>query len=180
MKTAKTITLLCAVLLLSVAAQGQDKVMRVHSGGEVVYAANTAQVDSITFQDGDLKYPKEIPIEDYSLTSTSCQWQWINIGFEEVIVINGDYELENYIQCTDGSYPEIDFSKYTLLLAGGGGTSGISALEKQLRQISISEYSLLVDITRNATAIAEGWFISVKIPKLFQNNIITLDVNDRR
>ena len=42
------------LVLLSVAAQGQDKVMRVHSGGNVVYAANTSQVDSITFQDGTL------------------------------------------------------------------------------------------------------------------------------
>ena len=99
-------------------------------------------------------------------------------GFEEVIVINSDYELKNYIQCTDGSYPEIDFSKYTLLLAGGGGTSGINAIEKQLRQISISEYSLLVDIKRNATAVAQGWFISIKILKLPQNNVVTLGVND--
>ena len=55
MKTAKIITFLCAVsLLMATIAQAQDKVMRVHSGGNVVYAANTSQVDSITFQDGAL------------------------------------------------------------------------------------------------------------------------------
>ena len=78
MKTTKAITLLCTMLLLATIAQGQDKVMRVHSGGNVVYVANTSQVDSITFHDGTLKYPKEIPFEDYSLASTSCQW--INMG----------------------------------------------------------------------------------------------------
>jgi hypothetical protein len=54
MKTTKIIILLCPMLLLAAIAQGQDKVMRVHSGGNVVYAANTSQVDSITFQDGAL------------------------------------------------------------------------------------------------------------------------------
>ena len=38
-------------------AYGQDKVMRVHSSGSVVYAANTSQVDSVTFQDGTLPEP---------------------------------------------------------------------------------------------------------------------------
>ena len=42
------------VVAVTVAAQSQDKIMRVHSGGNVVYAANTSQVDSVTFQDGTL------------------------------------------------------------------------------------------------------------------------------
>ena len=50
MKQIKIFSLLAALLLTTAVAQGQDKVMRVHSGGNVVYAANTSQVDSITFK----------------------------------------------------------------------------------------------------------------------------------
>ena len=49
MKTTKTMTLLCTMLLLATIAQGQDKVMRVHSGGNVVYGINASQVDSVVF-----------------------------------------------------------------------------------------------------------------------------------
>ena len=40
--------------LLATATLAQAQVMRVHSGGSVVYAINASQVDSITFQDGTL------------------------------------------------------------------------------------------------------------------------------
>ena len=50
MKNIKIISLLAVLLLSATAAQGQNKVMQVHSGGNVVYAANTSQVDSITFK----------------------------------------------------------------------------------------------------------------------------------
>ena len=49
------VQLLFVVLLLATTAvQAQNKVMRIHSGGNVAYAVNTSQVDSITFQDGTL------------------------------------------------------------------------------------------------------------------------------
>ncbi|MDR1739776.1 MAG: hypothetical protein LBR45_03375, partial [Bacteroidales bacterium] len=68
---------------------------------------------------GELKYPKEIPFIEYSLESTSCEWIDLRHYKDTVIVINSDEELENYLVCTDGSYQEIDFSKYTLLLTNG-------------------------------------------------------------
>ena len=50
MKQIKILSLLAVLLLTTTVAQGQNKVMQVHSGGNVVYAANTSQVDSITFK----------------------------------------------------------------------------------------------------------------------------------
>jgi len=52
------------VVAVTVAAQSQDKIMRVHSSGDVVYEINTLQVDSITFQDGTLPEDPLIPFED--------------------------------------------------------------------------------------------------------------------
>jgi len=52
--------ILLIVLLLAMiglTAQAQDKIMRVHSGGNVVYETNTARVDSIIFEDGILPKP---------------------------------------------------------------------------------------------------------------------------
>ena len=123
-------------------------------------------------------FPIDIPFTGYSLAGTSCQWQWSNIDFTKLIVIIDNEEFENYISCTDGNYPEIDFSEQTLLLARGSGTSGIVAFEMQFQQISMNEYSLYVDITRDITGFPQGWFISIKIPKLSQNSVITLDIND--
>ena len=122
-------------------------------------------------------YPKEVLFEEYSLEETSCRWTNLNYD-KSLIVINSNEELENYISCSNGNYPEIDFTKYTLLLAKGGGTSGIAAFEKQLQQTSINKYFLYVDITRNMTTVPQGWFISIKVQKLPQNTIITLNVND--
>jgi hypothetical protein len=72
----------------------------------------------------------EIPFTEYSLIGTSCQWS--NLGYDgKLIVINSNAELENYVICTDGAFPEIDFSKNTLLLASGCTISGIQYLHKK-------------------------------------------------
>jgi hypothetical protein len=48
----KKLLYFAAVLLLTTTvAQGQNKVMQVHSGGDVVYEINTLQVDSVVFRD---------------------------------------------------------------------------------------------------------------------------------
>ena len=128
------------------------------------------------WEENTLDYPIEIPFTEYSLVGTSCQWR--NFEFNKVIIINNEEELGSYISCSSGNYPEIDFSKYTLLLARGGGTSNIHTFEMQLQQISISEYSLYVDITRGMAAFPQPWLISIQVPKLSQNDVVVLNVND--
>ena len=54
MKPHNLLLTLIALLLATTAAQAQDKVMRVHSGGSVVWALNTSQIDSITFSASSL------------------------------------------------------------------------------------------------------------------------------
>jgi len=176
MKTTKTITLLCAVLLLSVAAQGQDKVMRVHSGGNVVYATNTSQVDSITFQDGTLKYPKEIPFEDYSLADASCQWA--NLAYDNtIVVINTNEELNQYITCTGSEYSAIDFSKHTLLLANGKAPSSVVNVNcNSLKQISEQSYKMGIDIAIGFATVISKWQIPIVVNKLNEGCAIELIV----
>lgn len=60
--------------------------------------------------------PIEIPFTKYSLVGTNCDWNTIEM--DKVIIINSYEELEKYITCTDGLYPDVDFSENTLLLVG--------------------------------------------------------------
>jgi len=110
-------------------------------------------------------YPTDIPFEEYSLEGTSCQW--INLNYDEkVIVINSIEELENYISCTEGSYPEIDFSQYTLLLASGGACLSIDNIAKSIQQLSCNEYELYIEILLNETIVVEEWTIALIMRKL--------------
>ena len=142
--------------------------------------------------------PMDIPFTEYSLKGTSCQWLIFDMNKcrtcgeseavkncflthrNELIVINRDSELEEYLECTDGSYPAIDFSKHTLLLAKGYTFSGISEIAKSLQQLSANEYRLNVDITLNDATYAEGWNIALLISKLSEESTVELNLtNDR-
>ena len=128
--------------------------------------------------DTKIDYPINVPFEVYSLIGTECQWLLNLIDFDTVVMVNNNEELQNFITCTSGNYPEIDFSKHSLLMARGVCTSGIVALEMQLQQISSNGYSLDVDITMDMTAVPQGWFISITVPKLSSNDTVTLNIND--
>ena len=118
----------------------------------------------------------EIPFTKYSLEGTACQW--INLNYDEtVIIINSEEELANYINCTEGSYPVIDFSRHTLLLASGWASgSPADIITIQLQQISDIEYSLYLEIRPGPLATPERWNLSIMTPKLLQGAIITLNV----
>ena len=124
-----------------------------------------------------IEYPIEIPFEDFSLFGTGCWWTNL-LNDKTLIIINNDEELENYITCGGGIYPELDFLHYTLLQVNGRLTSNLISKEVQLQQISGNEYVLSVDIVYGTAAIPETWLISIKVPKLPQNATINLTVNE--
>jgi hypothetical protein len=120
-------------------------------------------------------YPKEVLFEEYSLEGTSCRWTNLNYD-KSLIVINSNEELGNFINCTDGSYPEIDFTKQTLLLMSGGTSMGIEAIEKRLQQISDSAYKLDIEILLNDATVAPKWVIALVINKINKDSNIEVDV----
>ena len=89
------------------------------------------------------QYPIEIPFTEYSLTE-SCQWT--NFICDKIIIINSSKELENYVICAEENYPEIDFSKYTLLIANGHTPNGILEVSNRLLQLSANKYKLDIEI----------------------------------
>ena len=121
--------------------------------------------------------PVEIPFTEYSLTGTSCQWTNLDYN-ESVIIINSNKELEKYINCTNsGSYLEIDFSKYTLLLVNGRSLNNITSIEPiRLIQYSNRRYDIKIVIRVGIAGLAESWTCAILAPKISNNAKITKKV----
>jgi len=126
-------------------------------------------------------YPIEIPFTEYSLEGTSCQWRNLNyesLDYEgNLIVVNSNDELENYINCTEGSYLEVDFSKNTLLLASGLAQNQIEEIKNiTFSKSATNEYILNIIIHLGVERAIDQWSISIIIPKIANNAIVELDV----
>ena len=136
---------------------------------------NNSNNNDITNKETIIDYPIEIPFTDYSLSETSCQW--INFESNKVIIINSDEKLIDYIVCTDNDYPKIDFLDHSLLLISGMASgSPADVIEIELQQILVNEYALHLKVRPGPAATPGRWYISIIIPKILQDAIITLNV----
>jgi len=132
--------------------------------------------------------PRAIPFEEYSLSESFCIWSnypSIVYGLDQVVMINSNEELEQYITCGEGSYPEIDFSKHTLLLVTGvlpSLTGMVISTDKNLLQLSVNEYKLNIELlyTKNWGAgmayYHERWAFAIVTDKLDEESSIELNV----
>jgi hypothetical protein len=118
--------------------------------------------------------PIEIPFTEYSLGETDCSWQNLNHD-NKVIIINSKTELEKYVICTEGTFPEIDFSKHTLLFASGSTVYGIQYLSQKFL-FTKNSYILEIEITLNDATVVELWMSALIIDKLNDENNAALNV----
>ena len=123
-------------------------------------------------ENGKKEFPVVIPFDDYSLAGTSCQWRDFS-DVDTLIIINSTEELGNYVNCTD-NYPEIDFSKHTLLLAHGLETSSLIAKCEVLQQISEKSYKIKVSILPTDLTVMTYWHVPIIINKLDDDSTIDL------
>ena len=124
---------------------------------------------------GNIEYPIEIPFTEYSLDGTSCSWYYSG----RLIIINSKQDMEKYLFCgMNDSYPDIDFSKYSLLLAKGNTENGIAGISKILSQQSSSMYMLDVEIslTSLTNATPTTWRIALLTDKIDEASEIELNV----
>jgi hypothetical protein len=124
-------------------------------------------------------YPKEISFTEYSLEGTSCQWK--NLPYnDKVMIINSSEELEKYISCNGGSYPAIDFSKHSLLLASGKTDRDIDEITAtKLKQFSPNTYKLKVEIALKFTTIYGQFYqygMALLVEKINEESIVELNV----
>jgi hypothetical protein len=116
------------------------------------------------------------PVEftEYSLAGTGCQWT--NLSHDgKVIIINSKEDLEKYITCAEGDFPEVDFSKNTVLLASGTSSSGVEALYSEW--LSTTDKSVLnIEITQNDETVVEGWSIAFVVNQTELKSPIEIEV----
>jgi len=115
---------------------------------------------------------------EYTLTGTSCQWE--NLDYDDkLIVVDSKEELENYISCKEGNYPEFDFSKHTLLLASGQTGDGIVKFSERILQLPENEYRLEIDILLNDAYNSPPWVSALIVNKLNKESNVELTVTKK-
>ena len=118
---------------------------------------------------------------EISLTGTSCEWiRREPVGYE-LIIINSDSELQNYIICTDERrFPSIDFSRYTLLLARGLWGNQCYPDSVELLQLSPGNYELNIDFPGGSLKqVIRSWHVAIITNKLNDNDTVKLNVTRR-
>ena len=124
------------------------------------------------------EYPKDIAFTEYFPYETTCRWidmyDWERN--DTLIIINSCEELEKYITCSSGSYPVIDFSKNTLLLASGITPLGITEISNRLLQLSANKYKLEIEIELSKADIFQRWKSALIINKLREGSSVELIV----
>jgi len=118
------------------------------------------------------EYPKDIAFTEYSLDSTSCKWisniphARCGAEYNYLIIINSNEELEKHITCESDSYPVIDFSKHTLLLACGARCHYDNLISIDLQQFSRQNYVMTVVFQVTPRTAAKPWQIPIIVNKL--------------
>jgi len=125
----------------------------------------------------DYDNPIEIPFTEYSLVGTSCQWKNLNYD-NKVIIINSNKDLEKYVNCMDGdNYPNVDFSKHTLLLISDIAPSTAKVTDIiRLTQSSNRKYDLKIVVEIGLTGNMYPWVHAILAPKISDRANIQLKI----
>ena len=116
--------------------------------------------------------PETVSFTEYSLEETACSW--INPALNEVIVINSNEDMEKYINCIEGSYPEIDFSKNTLLLASSSDKD-VKNIDASFFKDAANNYTVKVTVSSGNAAETVNWNVAILTSKIPNDAIITLE-----
>ena len=155
-------------------------------------AIYTSRSATIKFTSGDLEefvtikqraaiepgeYPIEIPFAEFPVVMP-CYWENVTFPFPweniELTIVNSEEEMRNSISCSDGNYPEVDFTEQTLFMTSGTTTSGIHDIEISLSKEAANEYVLKVIVRVNGFWFGEPWHMSIITPKIANDATITL------
>ena len=118
-----------------------------------------------------------VPYMEYSLWGTKCEWQLPNEN-NNIIIVNSDEELARYIASETGdSYPTVDFTKYTMIIANGGTPQGISdVIIDSFQQITEAEYNLNIRVLMTMTDAPELWAKALLVDKWGRPSTVNLNV----
>jgi hypothetical protein len=151
------------------------------SNGDVVEVKTKNSEGQGDLADWRILLPREIPFEDYSLTGTSCKWKELPTpppySAYQLVIINSNEELENNMNCiNENSYPEIDFSKHTLLLVRGVAENLVFPNYKNLQQLSAQSYVMKVNLLPTGASVITYWQVPIIVNKIVDDSVIELIV----
>ena len=137
-------------------------------------------------RESEVTFPREIPFEEFSLAGSSCGWRRFEFSYtpgvrheSALVIINSNEGLKKHIQCTREDFPEIDFSKYTLLLAHGAVTNRAIIYYTSLQQLSAQQLIMQIDLTPSAAPSFTFWQVPIVINRVPNNFnvelVVTLD-----
>ena len=125
--------------------------------------------------EGDV--PTVISYMEYTLSGTQCEWQ-LPLLNNNVIIVDSDEDLTKYITSENGdSYPHVDFTKYTMIIANGGTPQGISdVIIDSFQQITEAEYNLNIRVLMTMTDAPELWVKALLVDKWDRPSTVNLNV----
>ena len=135
-------------------------------------------IDVKVYQAGKAGDTTEVSYTEYSLSGTSCEWNFTKED-SDIIVVNSREALEKYIVC-DGecTAPSVDFEKHSLVIAHGGCTNGIHQIGvSKFVKFADEKYGLYIDIVMGWTDAPELWTKAIITDKLSGQNSVELFVD---
>ena len=121
-------------------------------------------------------FPIEIPFTEYSIP-WQCLWRFEAGEYcGKVVIINNKEEFEKHFNCWNVTLSEIDFSKYSLLLAQGMGDIWYYPTYKSLQQISAQNFVLEVNLLPTVITNISGWKAAVLIDKIPDDMNVELNI----
>lgn len=121
-----------------------------------------------------------LPYAEYSLNGTSCEWNFPE-DFNEIIdaiIVNSDEELSNYVKSNNNaSYPNIDFTKHTLIITHGCAASGIECMHlTDFTKHSDLHYEILIEIEQTLVCVMSPWVYAFVVDKISDDAQIGLGI----
>ena len=131
----------------------------------------------------------EIPYFGYSVVGNPeglhIEWSselWRQQNDSALRIVNSSEELGKYLDkevyaFCGIDYPDIDFARYTLLLAYSvTSTTAVEWYVNSLRQLSTNEYQLNVDVVVGNTFGIGFWSVALIVNKLNEESTVNLNV----
>ena len=123
-------------------------------------------------------YPREIPFTEW-LIPWVCFGSFVSGEYSgKVFIINNKEELEEHIRCSDWLF-EVDFSKYTLLLARGVRDSWHYAVPVSLTQTSVQNFVMELTLIPTSMPFRTSWNAPILVERISDNINIGLIITTK-
>ncbi|MCL2130868.1 MAG: hypothetical protein FWH36_00205, partial [Lentimicrobiaceae bacterium] len=122
-----------------------------------------------------MQYPLCDSFTEYTFDGTACRWAYNIYGNDTVVFIDDNNDLGNYIMTLGDSFPTVDFSTHTVILAYGQTINVNNVVSKNFQQLSPYEYKLDVEVFVTNATMPMSWIVAFIVCK--QNSSSSVELN---